>query len=266
VIPGRAVMLRIPWHSDQELTILGVYAPNEAKENSEFWRNLKRVWRTERLPKPDMMMGDFNLVEDKLDRLPMHNDNGEAVEAFRTLKAKMGMHDGWRMDHEDYLQYSYTQNATGSHSRIDRIYAAEHTLRNCNVWYIEPPGAVQTDHRMVSVQLTDASKPFIGKGRWAMPAEMLKHKAVRESIETMTRELEANVQLACKLPHRSPTWNPQTLLADFKKELESDVRDIQRKRMPKIDRKIAGLNLRLSQTVNNREIDENERSIQGAII
>ncbi|EIN05874.1 hypothetical protein PUNSTDRAFT_46694 [Punctularia strigosozonata HHB-11173 SS5] len=41
IIPGHTIVLRIPWHLDQELVILGVYAPNKAKENTKFWMNLK---------------------------------------------------------------------------------------------------------------------------------------------------------------------------------------------------------------------------------
>ncbi|EIN08151.1 hypothetical protein PUNSTDRAFT_17686, partial [Punctularia strigosozonata HHB-11173 SS5] len=264
VIPGRASLLTIPWHQDSELRILGIYAPNDEKENAEFWRTLQRTWRTSRLPKPDMMMGDFNVVEDKIDRLPMHKDNGEATEALRTLKAKFNMLDGWRTDYDDVLAYSYTQIATGAHSRIDRIYATDETLRGCDRWEIEHPGAIETDHKLVSVMFTDTSKPYIGKGRWSMPTNMIRNAKLAKDILQLANTTQKDVERACALRNRSPTWNPQTLWAKFKRDVQSAAREIQRGTMPRLDSEIARLEEQLDDLLNDTDVQEEERAIQGA--
>jgi exonuclease III len=49
------------------LYIIVVYAPNTPNENKDFWM--------------DIMLGDFNIVEDSIDRLACHPDNHNAVEA-----------------------------------------------------------------------------------------------------------------------------------------------------------------------------------------
>src|ERR1700691_2507183 len=66
VIPGRAMLLTLPWHSDLTLTILNVYAPNAHSENQQFWETLETKWVDMNLPFPDIMLGDFNLVEDAI--------------------------------------------------------------------------------------------------------------------------------------------------------------------------------------------------------
>ena len=51
----------------ETLRILNVYAPNGASDNHEFWSLLLFKWESANLPAPDIMLGDTNMVEDKLD-------------------------------------------------------------------------------------------------------------------------------------------------------------------------------------------------------
>jgi hypothetical protein len=85
IVPGRAMLLTLPWHLDKTLTILNIYAPNGHSENQLFWETLQGMWTNLNLPPPDLMLGDFNLVEDALDRLPSHGDPPPAVNALDSL-------------------------------------------------------------------------------------------------------------------------------------------------------------------------------------
>jgi hypothetical protein len=40
LIPGCALLISVPWHSNLLLTILNVYAPNTPSENEKFWQDL----------------------------------------------------------------------------------------------------------------------------------------------------------------------------------------------------------------------------------
>jgi exonuclease III len=122
IVPGRAILLQTNWHAESKLTILAIYAPNIAAENRDFWKNLHDIWQTQNLPKPDILLGDFNLVEDDVDRLPSHSDNTEATEALDNFKASLQLLDGWRKTYPTTKSYSYMQKSSGSQSRIDRIY------------------------------------------------------------------------------------------------------------------------------------------------
>ena len=44
IIPGRAMLMTLPWHADLLLTILNVYALNAHNENQKFWKELSTVW------------------------------------------------------------------------------------------------------------------------------------------------------------------------------------------------------------------------------
>ena len=67
LVPGRALLAKVPWHGDLLLTVLNIYAPNNHAESEIFFKNLKLQFETKTLPLPDLMMGDFNLVEDAID-------------------------------------------------------------------------------------------------------------------------------------------------------------------------------------------------------
>jgi Endonuclease/Exonuclease/phosphatase family len=94
IIPGCALLLSVPWHTSI-LTILAIYAPNPPAENCDFWLALHQKWNDLNLPKPDIMLGDFNLVEEALDWLPSHPDNQAAVHSLEQLKSCFHVQDGW---------------------------------------------------------------------------------------------------------------------------------------------------------------------------
>jgi len=62
IIPGRALFLSLPWKSDKTLQLLAIYAPNSPTDNTLFWKSLKQIWKSGKLPRVQIMLGDFNLV------------------------------------------------------------------------------------------------------------------------------------------------------------------------------------------------------------
>jgi hypothetical protein len=40
LIPGRALFISIPWHQGETLTLLNIYAPNDAAERHKLWDDL----------------------------------------------------------------------------------------------------------------------------------------------------------------------------------------------------------------------------------
>jgi hypothetical protein len=175
IIPDRALLIQIPWHTDLLINILAIYAPNTPAENEAFWNTIQDKWQREHLPKPDIMLGD------PIDRLPCHADNAQTVEALQNLKSHLLLHDEWRRTHLTTKAYTYLQKATGSQSRIDRIYVTEKIFKNSFDWEINTSG-ITTDHQMVSVQITDDTIPFVGKG-WIIPLNLLQNKKLMQEIQ-----------------------------------------------------------------------------------
>ncbi|KAI9061227.1 hypothetical protein FKP32DRAFT_1613341 [Trametes sanguinea] len=116
IVPGRAMMLTLPWGKTRTLNILNVYAPNNTSENAGFWTNLNERWERDRSFRPDVVLGDFNVVESAMDRLPSHCDPERAVQALGNFVRRTKVADTWRKANPTSRVYTYLHSGTGVHS------------------------------------------------------------------------------------------------------------------------------------------------------
>ncbi|KAG2745066.1 DNase I-like protein [Suillus brevipes Sb2] len=244
LIPGRAILTIIPWHKDKALKVLTVYAPNDGQANHHFWELIRTKIRN--LPKPDVMLGDFNVVEDPLDRLPPKSDHINASNSLHQLRSHLQLQDGWRHENQDTLSYTFSQSAFqgGSQSRIDRIY-------------IKPEYA-PFNHQMVSVRISCKQMPYVGSGRWSLPLHVLKDKTLGEEILSLGKTLQTEIK-QCK-NHRTEEMNPQIAFSCFKTKAISLCRTTARKTIPK---KINKLKSQLKDTMTDLKLSEEDRRIVG---
>ncbi|KAF9782884.1 Endonuclease/exonuclease/phosphatase [Thelephora terrestris] len=242
IIPGRAILAKIRWHGNTTIKILNIYAPNDTANNEAFWEKLRDL--TSRKPewKPDVLLGDFNVVEDSLDRLPCHPDNASAVAALGELKSHLNLIDGWRRTHPDKREYSHTQSSNTSQSRIDRIYISNDLLAPASDWKIDPP-LIETDHWLVSANITTPEAPEIGRGRWQIPTYLLENEDVMSELNVLGKKTLYNIE--ANKYRRTDTTNPQTIYAKFKTDLVRTCRTHAKIIHPTITNKIAKLKEKL---------------------
>ncbi|KAJ7342389.1 Endonuclease/exonuclease/phosphatase, partial [Mycena albidolilacea] len=261
IIPGRALHLTIPWHGDQKLTILAAYAPNDSAENTPFLSKIEE--KTRGLAKPDISLGDWNMVEDSMDRIPHHSDPSSVTDVMRDFKSKLGLIDGWRQTFPDSKAFTFLQTATGSQSRIDRILVTDRVFRNSYDWQIESPG-IHTDHQLVSVKFSDPKMPFIGKGRWAQKVFLLTVESVMERINTIGLEYEAGI--ADSKTRRTDDNNPQLIMVALKEAMTEIFRQKEKTMIPKMEKEIKNMKKKLQETLNDTRLNEDERKAEGASI
>ena len=236
-IPGRAATLKMKWHADTDITITNVYAPNNTRENEVFWSSLKDMKQSGHLPKADIMLGDFNLVEDALDRLPVREDPQGPQTALRELLTELRLHDGWRITEPTTRDYTFPQRTSTTRSRLDRVYLSSELLNLSYEWIIEST-TVPTDHRMVSARVTTTAAPHIGKGRWTMPTALLADQNfLKEAARLGTQALAAAVKCTDN-DARSEATNPQMILKEYKTKIKDLARKIQKTKMPKLEHEI----------------------------
>ncbi|EPS92778.1 hypothetical protein FOMPIDRAFT_1080763, partial [Fomitopsis schrenkii] len=230
IIPGRALYLRIKWHGEETLTLLNVYAPNARSDNASFWEEIKNKLLTQRLKKPDILLGDFNLVEEAIDRLPVREDENAPITALKTLLRWLELIDGWRISEPDTKEYTYPQRGAQSKSRIDRIYVSPDILQASNEWEINTT-AIPTDHKIAAVKISTENAPYVGRGRWIMPAHlMLDQEYVKQIIELGRKAIEEAHKAAGQL--RTTDNNPQKILKRFKKDATKQAKDRIKRRIP----------------------------------
>jgi len=70
IVPGRAILVEIPWNGSERLRVLNIYAPARNTNKAEFWKRLLNDINDDETLRPDIVLGDFNLVENpEIDRL-----------------------------------------------------------------------------------------------------------------------------------------------------------------------------------------------------
>ncbi|KIY61031.1 DNase I-like protein [Cylindrobasidium torrendii FP15055 ss-10] len=224
IVPGRALMIELNWHNEENLCILGVYAPTVKKENGPFWNELKDFFtRNPNIPKPHVVMGDMNVTEDTIDRLPPRRDFPQAVDAIDSFRVDLQLVDGWRETFPGTLSYTFKSTNTGSKSRLDRIYVPSNMMDRCFDWRIQKP-TIETDHEMVTVRIASKASPDVGKGRWAMKPHLTKDAEEGRELQNKLEDLIEGIT------ERTDEYNPQELTNIARKRAKIVI--------PKIDRDI----------------------------
>ncbi|KAI1782312.1 Endonuclease/exonuclease/phosphatase [Ganoderma leucocontextum] len=247
IVPGRALETRIQWTRDRKLTILNVYAPNDMSDNAAFWETLARARDCGRMHAPDLFLGDLNVVRAPLDRLPPRQDNVAAAESLGRLEQRLNLTDGWRAENPGRREYTYLQTSTGSQSRIDRILVNRSLVRQTGNWEIGGPG-IATDHRMPMA-------PHVGRGRWALPADLLTDTPFLSAMRAMSMDFSAAL---VRLTDRTGTNNPQTAFATFKANLLHAARRRAKEKMPRLDRNITALKVDIESILQRPDLTEED--------
>ncbi|KJA14632.1 hypothetical protein HYPSUDRAFT_59266 [Hypholoma sublateritium FD-334 SS-4] len=263
--PGRAILLTLPWQDNAKLNILNVYAPNNKVENKAFWTNLNKKWMDENLPMPDIMLGDFNLVEEAIDRVPTKPSDPNALQALNNFKATIQVADTWRLDHQNEEIFTWERTPDRQRkSRLDRIYMNTHLSEHCCDWqaiWSEVP----TDHKLVSVKIFNPGAPYIGKGRWTIPLHLLQDKEVKTLINemgnTLVNELDKYQQIENKVPQHT-----QTLYREWKGTLTQKIREIAKWKIPYVDKHLSEIQKLLHTTQHNPALTDEEKVEQTAAL
>jgi hypothetical protein len=242
---------------------MNIYAPVKNPEKAAFWEQLLEAVENDDSLRPDIVMGDFNLVENpELDRLVNRGgaDPVAARDALSAFTTELLLSDGWRRRHP--RKRGYTFMGSGQ-SRLDRIYVTEDTYPWCTNWAIEHPG-FKTDHSMVSVQLTSENMPFVGRGRWAIPIGLLKNKFLKER----TQELAKKLQDAVHQPGETerPQGSLQLALKTFKREVVELYRDYQRTHQPKLENAVKRLQQELESKADESGLMTDDVQTQSALL
>ncbi|KAI0697712.1 Endonuclease/exonuclease/phosphatase [Cerioporus squamosus] len=260
--PGRALALDVHWTKGRWLRLLTVYAPNEPAANAEFWKGLKVDLEGQRGPKPDIVLGDFNVVEAPIDRFPPRSDPTAPVNALGDLMASLRMADGLRNEEPETKCFTFLQGGSGSQSRIDRIYIKRELTDLAHEWRTEPPG-VPTDHLLMMAEIVNYDAPHMGRGRWMIPASVLASDKFR--AEMLDAGLTAQSDLLAMGPRTQKT-NPQTIHTRLKERLVREARAIAKREVPELKRRMAAMQKDLATTVNKEGDPSNDEVTHAAIL
>ena len=191
--PGRAMVLKIKWMKTCDATILNIYAPNERKAHENYWARILTERRFQRVPIPEVFLGDFNVTEDAIDRMPPKSDKEYAITALRDVRHEWNLTDAWRTINPNERAFTYSAQTSTGHiqARLDRIYVAKNIEKHTFDWEIKET-AIPSDHSMVTVRYAPKDAPYIGTGRWTLPLHLLNNEDMLEKIAKRGSEAQAN--------------------------------------------------------------------------
>ena len=221
ILLGRALLIKIKWLESEETNILNIYAPNNKSSHPTFWKRIEDTRMRKRLPRPDFMLGDFNVTEDEIDRAPAKPDNRSATEAMREMRLAWEVQDEWRHTHPNEHTFTFrtTANDQDVKSRLDRIYVKKQIAPLTYDWKIKP-SSVPTDHWMVTVKYAPKDATNIGKGRWTWPLYSLKDERLIKLIINRGIELQRDLDDWTLHPTSRDTSTPQHLWKAFKDDIK----------------------------------------------
>lgn len=114
IIPGWALMISLPWNDNNILQILTVYAPNDWADNEKYWVELLNIWKTKKLPKPDIIMGDFNLVANAIDRHPAKHKHSGANDTLTEFLDITNTADAWCLENPTNQSFTWLKPPLGN--------------------------------------------------------------------------------------------------------------------------------------------------------
>ncbi|KAE9383054.1 hypothetical protein BT96DRAFT_1041062, partial [Gymnopus androsaceus JB14] len=157
----------------------------------------------------------------------------------------------------DKKNFTFMQDATGSQSRIDRIYVTDPILETAREWNTRTSGIPNADHDLVSVQITSENAPLTARGRWRFPEYVVKDKDfldyAREQGLIAKKELEElnTGHLYAK--------SPQKIWHTYKQKIIRKGRERARQIVPGLVRKINEARLELDRIANDPLLTDEEK-------
>ncbi|EJD42630.1 hypothetical protein AURDEDRAFT_67506, partial [Auricularia subglabra TFB-10046 SS5] len=220
LILGRAIMITFEWHAGDHITVLAVYVPTDKAANAQMWAQIDQALydRHPRLARPDIILGDFNFVEDPVDRYPAGLNAIDAPASFADLKRTVDLIDGWRNTFPGTVEWTWRNSARSAMSRIDRIYLSRTLNSRSREWKISITGITKDDHSRVQTDITHAQAPASGPGRWTMAHFLVQDHNFMDGVNTKGMELH-RAMTAITLENRSAERNVQKLWHSYKQEV-----------------------------------------------
>jgi exonuclease III len=194
LIPGRAAMLKMKWLKSCSAILLNIYALNNRGEHMNFWAKIMMERWAKHLPIPDLTMGNFNVMEDAIDRMPPNLDDKSVIAALREVRHTWDIRDTWCQANLTENAFMYKAQMWGKQiqAQLDCIYVSKKAEPCMFDWDIMKT-AILTDHTMVSICFAPKDALQMGKGRWPLPLSLLNNDKLLEKLADQDIILQSNL-------------------------------------------------------------------------
>ena len=150
-----------------QFNLVNIYAPNTVTGRKNFFQNLHQYF----LSPSRIVAGDFNCVDNSLDRLHVYNDSLPDKTTFRRFFSDCSLIDVWRKQHPRGNSFTWANANFTQASRLDRFLVSR-SLENCVNCPIVFPCSF-SDHDFVNLTFSSADCPSTRNGVWKFNSSLL---------------------------------------------------------------------------------------------
>ena len=162
--------------------VVGFYGYTSSTPLSTRKTQFQQIKKSLETDKTNIFMGDFNFVEEALDRnnISQHSTakDKQILDEWFEIKNQFELVDTFRTINPTTRRYTFTAPNKKSRSRIDRIYVTDSEIgkisRNN---FIDTPWE---DHKMFQCDISDETER--GPGQWALNTALLKDPSFTEEL------------------------------------------------------------------------------------
>ena len=219
IISGRIGSLKINY-GEQTLNIINVYMPNDKNHQKETLTKLRRLLRADKDLKESelVILGDWNFVEDQINRSLQHADDRGVMREMTKLKASLELTDGWRKANPQTRRFTW-EGTTGTDrrnifSRIDRIYISDNTWQSTNEYKII--NCDISDHDGIAMTIRNATAPKTGTGEPKLNLKILNHPEFMKEALRLLKKLERKLEKYNKMEIRKSKPRRETALTNLR--------------------------------------------------
>jgi ribonuclease HI/exonuclease III len=268
IVNNSVSRLQIEWCNDNTLDLINLHFPNVENEKKTFatllHNELKEIPKTSNI----IIMGDFNFVEDKIDRCPHVKDGTSLIKLFKKITKRHCLVDGWRLNNPDEKSYTYLQDSSGSRSRIDRIYINKTQFPLAYNWDTTSSASL-SDHDIAYVEILRDGLPYIGKGLWRLNTELIEYSPFRKKVRSILKDAEGKLdeyeenkimKSQTELSELRLTQSPQIIWDKLKKQIKEVAVETRKERDRKLNQRHALLKAKLKKLNNTTSVNERPES------
>ena len=194
LIEGRAQIVRIPSKAGTT-NIVNVYLPNNDNEAIQMLEKLMPMLENTRV---DIIMGDWNFVEHRKDRVP---DPGpppaNLLRVFNTFKDALNVIDGSINEDSQAAMWTYVndraRNGLHSSARLDRVYTSPAWTSRTAKWHVAS-SMMLSDHNIALIDTYDDEAPYSQKGPWRLDPMLLYDEECHKQNLAILRKCERHIK------------------------------------------------------------------------
>ena len=164
------------------INVVNIYAPNTVSERKTFFHELHNFF----LSPVRIIAGDFNCVDNLLDRLSRSNVSLPDKAVFQALLADNSLIDIWRKRNPTGVSYTWANPSHTQASRIDRFLISRAFVSHVSASDVLP--CVFSDHDFISLNLSLDNFSCPRNGIWKFNCSLLSDTCFKNEMSNFIRE------------------------------------------------------------------------------